>query len=140
MDSPHPQLLLLADGPDAFCTLFGISLLERLLRVVQRLGFRDAIILSTSPADVAGHLTKPSWARADMALSFRQRNAGTLSVSEAAFGAERVLIVSAGFYYDARLLRALAEQTATTLLVDSAPPPDCALLWQNWEAGVSSSR
>jgi phosphatidylglycerophosphate synthase len=135
MDSPHPQLLLLADGPDAFCTLFGISLLERLLRVVQRLGFRDAIILSTSPADVAGHLTKPSWARADVALSFRPRNAGTLSVSEAASGAERVLIVSAGFYYDARLLKALAEQTTTTLLVDSAPPPDCALLWQDWKAG-----
>jgi phosphatidylglycerophosphate synthase len=140
MDSPRPQLLLLADGPDAFCTLFGISLLERLLRVVQRLGFREAIIVSTSPADVAGHLAKPSWARADVALSFRSRHAGTFSVSEAASDAERVLIVSAGFYYDARLLRALAEQTTTTLLVDSAPPPDCALLWQNWEAGVSPSR
>ena len=40
-----------------------------------------------------------------------------------ATGPGRILVVSAGFYYDARLLKALAEQTTTTALVDSAPPP-----------------
>ena len=130
MDSSRPQLLILGDPPDALCPLFGISLLERLLRVVQRLGFREAIILSNSPEEVAAHLAKPSWARADVALSFRPRNAGAVRVSEVVSGASRILVVSAGFYYDARLLRAMAEQTETTLLVDSAPPPDCALLWQ----------
>ena len=58
MESSRPQLLILADAPDALCILFGISLLERLLRVVQRLGFREAIILSNSPEEVAAHLSE----------------------------------------------------------------------------------
>src|SRR5476651_1293618 len=103
MESPRPQLLILADGPAAFFTLFGISLLERLLRVVQRLGFREATILSNSPEPAAAHLTKSSWARADVALSFRSRDADAVRVSEVATGTGRVLVVSAGFYYDARL-------------------------------------
>src|SRR5947207_2801642 len=137
MESSRPQLLILADAPGALCLLFGISLLERLLRVMQRPGFREAIILSNSPEAVVTHLRKPSWARADVALSFRPRNAGALQVREVTTGASRVLIVSAGFYHDARLLKALAEQTTTTLLVDSAPPPNCALLWENCRAHAS---
>jgi phosphatidylglycerophosphate synthase len=133
MESSRPQLLILADAPSALCTLFGISLLERLLRIVQRLGFREAVIISDSN-DVAAHLAAPSWARADVRLSFRRKNAG-VSVKEMPAGADRTLVVSAGFYYDARLLKTLAEQKATTLLVDSAPPPDCARLW-NSQSGV----
>lgn len=140
MESSRPQLLILANAPDALCTLFGISLLERLLRVVQRLGFREATILSNSPEEIAADLTKPSWARADVALSFRSRNADAVRVGEVATGAGRTLVVSAGFYYDARLLKAMAGQTATTLLVDSAPPPDCALLWKNYGAGTSPAQ
>ena len=129
MESSRPQLVILSDAPEALCPLFGIPLLERLLRVVQRLGFREAIILSNAVEQVQAHLAKPSWARADVALSFRSRNAGAARVSDVATGAGRVLVVSAGFYFDARLLKAMAEQTTTTFLVDSAPPPDCALLW-----------
>ena len=127
MESPRPQLIILADAPDALCILFGISLLERLLRIVQRLGFRDAVILSDSK-EVTDHLAAPSWARADVALSFQRKNAGTVNVVEIPTGTDGILIVSAGFYYDARLLKALAEQSTTTLLVDSAPSPDCARL------------
>jgi len=130
MESSRPQLVILADAPGALGVLVGISLLERLLRVVQRLGFREAIILSNSAEETAAHLAKPSWARADVALSFRSRNAGAARVSDVATGADRVLVVSAGFYYDARLLKALTEQTATTLLIDSAPPPDSVTLWK----------
>lgn len=131
MESSRPQLLILADAPDAFRMFFGISLLERLLRVVQRLGFREAIILSNSPDEVAAHLARPSWARAEVALSFRPRKAGAVRVGEVATGADRILVVSAGFYYDARLLKAMAEQNATTLLVDSAPPPEYVELWKD---------
>ena len=60
MDSPRPQLLILADPCDALCMLFGISLLERLLRVVQRLGFREAII-GTDSNEVTNHLARRSW-------------------------------------------------------------------------------
>jgi len=131
MESSRPQLVILADASDAFCTLFGISLLERLLRIVQRLGFREAVILSHVSDEVSAHLAKPSWARSEVALSFRPRNAGAVRVSEVATGADRILVVSAGFYYDARLLKALTEQTATAALVDSAPPPECIPLWKD---------
>jgi phosphatidylglycerophosphate synthase len=135
MEPLRPQLVILANAPHALGVLFGISLLERLLRVVQRLGFREAIILSNSPDKVAAHLRKPSWARAEVALSFRPRGSGAVLVSEVATGPGRILVVSAGFYYDARLLKALAEQTTTTALVDSAPPPECLPLW-NDQGGV----
>ena len=52
-------------------------------------------------------------------------------MSEVATGPGPILVVSAGFYYDARLLKALAEQTTTTALVDSAPPPECLPLWRD---------
>jgi hypothetical protein len=130
MESPRPQLLILADGPDAFVELFGISLLERLLRVVQRLGFREAVIVSKTPAEVAAHLGKPSWARAEISLSFRSREPGPVFLHKIVTGNERTLLVSAGFYYDARLLKTLAEQATTTVLVDSAPPAESVPLWQ----------
>jgi phosphatidylglycerophosphate synthase len=136
MKPVRPQLIILADAPEAFCVLFGISLLERLLRVVQRLGFREAIILSSLAEEVAAHLAKPSWARADVALSFRSRDdAHALQVSDVSTGGGCVLVVSAGFYYDARLLKELAGQSATTLLIDSAPPPESVALWKG-EGGV----
>ncbi len=131
MESSRPQLVILADAPSALGVLFGISLWNGCFGVVQRLGFREAIILSSSPEEVAAHLAKPSWARAEVALSFRSRNAGAALVGDVTTGADRILVVSAGFYYDARLLKAVAEQAATTLLIDSAPPTDCALLWNS---------
>jgi len=140
MESSRPQLLILADAPAALRLLFGISPLERLLRVVQRLGFREAVILSNAPDEIAAQLAKPSWARSEVTLSFRPRKAGALQVNEVATGAERILVVSAGFYYDARLLKTLTEQGTTTLLVDSAPPPEIALLWENFRAGASPAQ
>jgi hypothetical protein len=129
MDSPRPQLLILADVPEALQILFGISLLERLLRTVQRLGFREALILSESVDEVEAHLARPSWARADVALTFRRRKTGDVRVQDVFSDAERVLVVSAGFYYDARLLRTMAEQGAATLLIDSTPPSESVPLW-----------
>lgn len=132
MESSRPQLVILAEASDPLCKIFGITLVERLLRIVQRLGFREALIISDSK-DVAAHLAAPSWARADVALSFQRKSADTVRVNEIPAGTDRTLLVSAGFYYDARLLKTLAEQKAATLLIDSTPPPDCALLWQDFE-------
>lgn len=131
MEPSRPQLVILADAPDALRVFFGISLVERLLRVLQRLGFREAIILSTSAEEITAHLAKPSWAREELGLTIRPRKAGAVTVSEIAIGADRLLLVSAGYYYDARLLATLAEQTTTTLLVDSDPPAECAALWED---------
>ena len=131
MESPRPQLLILADAPDAFVELFGISMLERLLRIAQRLGFREALVLSKTPDVIAAHLAKPSWARAELALNFRRRETDPVLIRDVAPGAEHILLVSAGFYYDARLLRVLSERGATTLLVDSVPPPESLPLWKS---------
>ncbi|HSP45465.1 MAG TPA: CDP-alcohol phosphatidyltransferase family protein [Chthoniobacterales bacterium] len=131
MDLPRPQLLILADVPDALRILFGISLLERLLRTAQRLGFRDALILAQSPDQIATHLAKPSWARAEIEVTFCRHEASVTRVQDVATSGERVFVVSAGFYYDARLLRRVAEQNTTTLLVDTSPPQESVPLWKN---------
>ncbi|HEX8078536.1 MAG TPA: hypothetical protein VF511_12035 [Chthoniobacterales bacterium] len=104
MDSPRPQLVIIADAPDALVELFGVSMLERLLRVVQRLGFREATIISRAPDEIAAHLAKPSWARAEVAVTFRARETEAVLISDVAIDGERTLVVSGGFYYDARLL------------------------------------
>src|SRR2546423_12147225 len=82
MESPRPQLLILADAPDAFVELFGVSMLERLLRVLQRLGFREALILSKTPDIIAAHLAKPSWAREEVALDLRLRESDPVLISD----------------------------------------------------------
>jgi len=131
MDSPRPQLLILADAPEALVELFGVSMLERLLRIAQRLGFREALILSKTPEEIAAHVAKPSWARAEVTVDLRRREADPVLINDVAPGAERILLVPAGFYYDARLLKALAERRGTTLLVDSGPPPESVPLWKS---------
>jgi phosphatidylglycerophosphate synthase len=131
MDSPRPQLVILADAPDALVELFGVSMLERLLRIGQRLGFREALILSKTPDAIATHLAKPSWARAGIALDLRPRETDPVLINDVAPGAERILLVSGGFYYDARLLKTLSERETTTLLTDSAPPPPSVPLWKS---------
>ena len=130
VDLPRPQLLILADAPDALTEVFGISLLERLLRTAPRIGFREALILSKRPDVIAAHLAKPSWARAEVKLDFRRREIDPVLISDVIPGAERILLVSAGFYYDARLLKSLAERERTTVLIDSAPPPSSVPLWK----------
>src|SRR5262249_61405433 len=55
--------ILIADAPDALVQLCGVNFLERLLRVLQRLGFRRAIVLFSTPETIAAELAKRSWAR-----------------------------------------------------------------------------
>jgi choline kinase len=55
--------ILIADAPGALIELCGVHLLERLLRILQRLGFRRAIVFSTTPEIVGTELAKHSWAR-----------------------------------------------------------------------------
>jgi phosphatidylglycerophosphate synthase len=123
MDLSRPQLVILADAPDALVELFGISLLERLLRIAQRLGFREAVIDSKTPAEITAHLSERSWASAEVLLNIRSRT-GPVLLHNTVTGNKRTLLVSAGFYYDARLLQTLARQDTTTILIDSAPPPE----------------
>ena len=55
--------IIIADAPGALIELCGVNLMERLLRILQRLGFRRVIVFSTTPEIVGAELAKRSWAR-----------------------------------------------------------------------------
>src|SRR5213595_3462946 len=60
--------ILIADAPEALAELCGVNLLERLLRTLQRLGFRRAIVFSSTPEIIGTELAKPSWARQEIGV------------------------------------------------------------------------
>jgi phosphatidylglycerophosphate synthase len=139
MKDPLPALLILADFQDAVTDLCGISLLERLRRIVRKLGFREATILSNSVESIAIRAGKSSWHRGEVALKFRERKTEGVTIGDImdCIGAMtlphdgRVLIVSAGFYYDERLLRVLTEAQAEAALIDSDPPSLAKPFWED---------
>lgn len=122
----HRQCLILADSTEALVELCGISLIERLLRTVQRCGFRQAIVLSSTPEIITKHLSKPSWARTELELSIRTRPSGPVSVKQIVDvwpdAVPTLLILQGDTVLDTRLATLLAEQASATALVDSAVP------------------
>jgi phosphatidylglycerophosphate synthase len=116
--------ILIADAPEALVELCGVNLLERLLRILQRLGFRRAIVFSTTPEIVGAELAKSSWARDRIIVHLVSGAIGPLTpqlVLEQS-PSDRFLIVPANTYCDARLLAALCAKNSPTALVDSNPP------------------
>src|SRR6266567_5506471 len=125
--------ILIADAPEALIELCGVNLLERLLRILQRLGFRRAIIFSTTPEIVATELAKRSWARDRITAHLVSDAIGPLTpelVLEQSLS-ERFLIVPANIYCDARLLAALCAKDSSAALVDSNPPEFARSLSRN---------
>src|SRR5262249_17235858 len=108
-------------------------LVERLLRILQRLGFRRAIVLSSSPEIIGTELAKPSWARQQIAVQLVASGAKpvTAALVLQQVHAERFLFVPANVYCDGRLLAALAAKESPAALVDSNPPPFAAHTVQN---------
>jgi phosphatidylglycerophosphate synthase len=139
MKDPLPALLILADSPAALTDLCGISLLERLRRIARKLGFGEAMILSNSVEIIARHSGQSSWHRGEIALKFHERKTAEVTIGDVldCIGATtvppdgRVLIVSAGFYYDERLLRVLAEAQSESALIDSDPPWLAKSFWED---------
>jgi 1L-myo-inositol 1-phosphate cytidylyltransferase / CDP-L-myo-inositol myo-inositolphosphotransferase len=137
-----PQLLIVADSPEALTELCGISLLERTRRVALRLGFREAMVLSNAVEAMAEHFAKQSWHRSDLSLMFRERRAAKVTLGDvldclAAMKVPsdgRILIVFAGFYCDGRLFRSLAQTQISSALIDSDPPSIIAPLLENSDA------
>lgn len=131
MDASRCNIALIAAEPEALVELCGVSLLERLLRTLQRLGSRRAIIISPTPREIQEHLAAPSWPRAELVLDFRQQCGPELSAGELrkffentdGLPNEATLLINAGSYYDARLLTALMARTETLVLADRDPPP-----------------
>lgn len=118
--------IVLADAPDAFIKLCGISLLERLLRTLERIGFKTAVLSSSTPEVIAEKLKQPSWARRQLEWEIHARPTGVVTVEQIVDlwpdHAERLLIVPANAVIDQRLLRTLVSRDGSTVLVDSAVP------------------
>jgi phosphatidylglycerophosphate synthase len=115
--------ILIADAPEALTELCGVNLLERLLRILQRLGFRSAIVFSTTP-EIGAELSKPSWPREQIIVHVVSNATESLTpklILEQS-PSERFLIVPANVYCDARLLAALCAKDSSVALVDSNPP------------------
>src|SRR5438552_6542727 len=131
MDNILP--ILVADAPEALIELCGVNLLERLLRILQRLGFRRAIVFSTTPKIVGTDLAKRSWAREQITVHLASGAIGPLTpqlVLEQS-PSECFLIVPANIYCDARLLAALCTRDSSAALVDSNPPEFARSLIRN---------
>src|SRR4030095_4342286 len=125
--------ILIADAPEALIELCGVNLLERLLRILQRLGFRSAIVFSTTPEIIGAELAKRSWARQQIIVHLASGRIGPLTpqlVLEQS-ASERFLIVPANTYCDARLLAALCAKDSSAVLVDSNPPEFARSLIRN---------
>lgn len=122
MDEKSCHVLIAAGAQETLTEVGGISLLERLLRTLQRLDLDRVTIISATPEQILQHLAAPSSARARVAIDVRGRNPGPVSVNDITAFEDRTLFMTVG-YYDSRLLDALKAQDCTTLLVDSDPPP-----------------
>lgn len=125
LEPPRSSLVIVATTPESLLELCGISLLERMLRTLQRLGFTNATVFSPAADKVSQHLEKPSWARKLIAVNVRQQKNTALTCGELLPfdpGADGFLVVSANEYFDPRLLAALGAQRQTALLIDSNPP------------------
>ncbi len=125
--------ILTADAPEALVKLCGVNLLERLLRILQRLGFRHALLFSTTPEIIGAEVAKRSWAREKVVVHVVSGATGPFTpqlVSEQS-QSERFLIVPANVYCDARLLAALCTKDSSAALVDSNPPEFARSLIRN---------
>jgi phosphatidylglycerophosphate synthase len=125
--------ILIADAPEALIELCGVNVLERLLRILQRLGFRSAIVFSTTPEIIGAELAKRSWARDQIIAQLISRAVGPLTPQLVLEQnpSDRFLIVPASIYCDARLLAALCANDSSAALVDSNPPEFAQSLIRN---------
>ncbi|MEK6598023.1 MAG: hypothetical protein AABY91_06795 [Gemmatimonadota bacterium] len=123
------ELLILADQPEAHHRLCGVSMVERILRIAERLGFRQALVLDAGgDPEATRKLTALAPARPSLAVRLAPMTEQPLS--EAALRRELagtppdtlVLVVPGDGLYDSRLLAELARRQAPAALVDSRPP------------------
>src|SRR5215469_8389754 len=123
----------MADAPDALTELCGVNLVERLLRILQRLGFRRAIVFSSTAEVIGAELAKRSWAREEITAQLVPTGAKAITGHRILEQGETAgfLIVPANVFCDARLLAALSTRNSSTLLVDSNPPHVVRQMIQN---------
>ena len=120
------ECVIIADNPAALIELCGISMLERLLRALQRCGIKRATVLSSTPKLVSESLAGPAWPRARVDLRVCQRSDELVTVEQIVDvwpeTAQVLLVIRGDAVFDIRLLCLLLRQDSTTALVDSAVP------------------
>lgn len=122
------ECVIIADNPAALIELCGISMLERLLRALQRCGIKRATVLSSTPKLVSESLAGPAWPRARVDLRVCQRSDELVTVEQIVDvwpeTAQVLLLIRGDAVFDIRLLCLLLRQDSTTALVDSAVPAE----------------
>jgi len=139
--------LVSADYPGAFVELCGISIVERLLRMLQRCGAARATILSSAPDQITQQLSRPSWARRGLQTTVRRRKEGTTRLEEIAAFWPRpcrfVLWVRGDCVFDDRILKMLIARESAGVLVDSVSSVAlrccAAVLEHEWIASQSGT-
>jgi 1L-myo-inositol 1-phosphate cytidylyltransferase / CDP-L-myo-inositol myo-inositolphosphotransferase len=116
MDNSRPQAVIFAEVPESLTRLCGVSLLERLLRILRRLDFTETIVASSTPEKIRAAIEPPTWAR--RGLQVRMVLPNELNFREAT----RLLLLPGNFYCDPRLIGALLRAPQSAQLVDSDPP------------------
>jgi phosphatidylglycerophosphate synthase len=120
------ECVIIADSPGALVELCGISILERLLRTLQRCGITRATILSGTPKPISDSFVQPSSDRGQIELSVCQRSKGLATVEQIVVvwpkADELLLVIRGDMVFDLRLVQLLLAQNSTTALVDSSVP------------------
>lgn len=120
------QCIVLADSPGALIKLCGISTLERLLRTLQRCGYKQALVFSNTPELIERELATPSWPRAELEATTRARPAGPVTIEHIVDlwpnDTDLLMIIPADSVFDLRLLRMLASHDGPAALADSSVP------------------
>lgn len=120
------KVAILADAPGALVQLCGVSLLERVLRTLQRVGVHEAFILSSTPEALGKELAKPSRFRGEIAWTLQTRQPERVTIEQIrGIGAEGelLLVLPGAAVWDDRLLALLLSRNEPGVLVDSDPPP-----------------
>ena len=120
-----PALAVVVAEEGSLVEVCGLTLLERVLRALARVGLTRVVVLS-SRDDVLDRARRPHWTRTGLAVTTTRREAaGEATVDEvaAAAGGEGSLFVPGEVLVDGRLLATLLGSPGAAALVDSAPPP-----------------
>ena len=120
------KVVILSDAPAALIELCGISLIERLLRTLQRVDAHNVVIVSSTAEALEKELAKASPPRSEIIFTFQRRNAGPVTIEEicgADSEGDMQLVIPGDAVWDDRLISLLITQKEPAVLVDSAPPP-----------------
>ncbi|MEY2492421.1 MAG: hypothetical protein QOH24_1372 [Verrucomicrobiota bacterium] len=120
------ECVIIADSPGALVELCGISVLERLLRTLQRCGIKRAIVLSSTPKLVTDSLVRPSWPRAQLNITVHGRPEGAVTVEQivgvSPAATQLLLVLRGDTVFDNRLLHLFLAQSAAAAFIDTAVP------------------